>query len=901
MSDSTHRLILIDGSSFLFRAYYGVPILTNTPGYPTHAIYGVANMLRKLLAVYNTDYFVVVFDAKGKNFRHELYPNYKANRPPMPEDLRQQIQPLHQLIQAMGLPLISIEGVEADDVLGTLATQAAASGFEVIIATSDKDMAQLVNSQIILEDTLTEKRLDRTGVIDKFGVTPEQMIDFLALMGDKSDNIPGIPSVGEKTAAKWLKQYHDLDNLIANAEKIKGKVGEHLRAHIAQLAINRQLTTIRCDLRLNYSLDDLKRQPENTELLIEILAEFDFKSWLTQFKPQENNELIENDNSAIIVDYQTINTEYDLDQWIEKMITAKMVAIDTETSSLNYMEAELVGISIAVEIGIAAYIPLAHNYVEVPSQLNREFVLAKLKPLLENPEIVKIGQNLKYDKHIFANYGIDLSGIKSDTMLASYVLNSTATRHNLEDLATYYLQMKTLSYETLTGKGVNQIPFSEVTIEQATDYAAEDADMSLRLHYQLKKQLLKIPKLYAVYHQLEIPLIAVLQRMERQGVLIDCQQLIQQSIELSQQMITIEQQAHQLAGQIFNLNSPKQIQTILYEQLQLPIIKKTPKGQPSTEESVLQELAINYPLPQLILNYRSLTKLKSTYTDKLPQQIHQSTQRIHTSYHQAITATGRLSSSEPNLQNIPIRSENGRKIRQAFIAPKGCYIVAADYSQIELRIMAHLSADKHLLAAFAKGQDIHTATAAEIFKMEIDQVTPNLRRSAKAINFGLIYGMSAFGLAQQLGLDQKQAQAYIDLYFDRYPQVKQYMESTRKLAQQQGYVETIFGRRLYLPNIRSKNPAIRQATERMAINAPMQGTAADIIKKAMIAVDHWIQTQSPNIKMIMQVHDELVFEIQEPDLAFAIDKIRQFMTGVVKLSVPLIVDIGYGYNWDQAH
>ncbi len=909
---SKNRLILIDGSSFLFRAYHAIPPLTNKEGLPTNAIYGVANMLRKLISDYQTEYFAVVFDAKGKNFRHELYEAYKANRPPMPDDLRVQIEPLHNLIRTMGLPLIIEPNVEADDVLGALAQHAAAQGFEVVISTGDKDMAQLVTEQIILEDSMSGKRMDIAGVIDKFGVKPEQIVDYLALMGDASDNIPGVPKVGPKTAAKWLEEYQNLDNLIANAGKITGKIGENLRASLEQLPLSRALTTIKTDLNLPYAIKDLKsHKPDYAELKQQVAA-LGFNSWLKQLEQQATNPTVEvapeakpeSENLSgleITKDYQTILSQQQLEQWLAKLQAAPLFAFDSETTSLNYMDAQIVGLSFAVEPGTAAYLPLAHDYVDAPKQLNREAVLAQFKPLLEDANKAKLGQNLKYDAHVLANHGITLRGMADDTMLESYVMNSTATRHNMDDLAKFYLGVDTIPYEEVTGKGAKQILFSEVAIEQATPYAAEDADITLRLHQTLSGRLKNHSRLLTVYQELEIPLIPVLLQMERNGVLIDCDMLAQQSMELSSQICSLEQHAHDLAGQAFNLGSPKQIQSILYEQLQLPIIKKTPKGQPSTDESVLQELALEYPLPKLILEHRSLSKLKSTYTDKLPQQINPKTGRVHTSYHQAVTATGRLSSSEPNLQNIPIRTAEGRKIRQAFIAPSDYKILAADYSQIELRIMAHLSQDAGLLTAFSTGQDIHTATAAEVFEVAPEHVTTDLRRSAKAINFGLIYGMSAFGLAQQLGIGRSEAQSYINLYFERYPGVKQYMDNTRELAKQQGFVETILGRRLYLPEINSRNNSLRQYAERTAINAPMQGTAADIIKRAMIATDAWIEQQQPPVKMLMQVHDELVFEVKEDYLPQASERIRAMMCSALQLDVPLLVEIGIGNNWDEAH
>ncbi|MGZ0077343.1 DNA polymerase I [Methylomonas sp. YC3] len=928
MSDSApNKLILVDGSSFLFRAFHAVPPLTNAQGEPTNAVYGVSNMLRKLINDYNTPYITVVFDAPGKTFRHELYDQYKAHRPSMPDDLRVQIAPLHDLIRSLGLPLIIEHGVEADDVLGSLAQNAARQGFEVIISTGDKDMAQLVNEQITLENTMTNTRMDIQGVQDKFGVKPEQIIDYLALMGDAVDNIPGVPKVGPKTAAKWLQEYGTLDNLIARADEIKGKIGDNLREALGQLPLSRELTTIKCDVALHYSLEDLKRKEPDMAALKNQLGHLGFSSWLKTLngdgstpspageggvRGQAKNDSSESSaqlspagekepTAALARDYQTILTQADFNTWLNKLQKAELFAFDTETTSLNYSDAQIVGVSFAVDAGQAAYLPVAHDYPGAPVQLDRQTVLDALKPLLEDPKKAKLGQNLKYDSHVLVNHGIALRGIQHDTMLESYVLNSTATKHNMDDLAKHYLGVDTIHFEDVAGKGAKQIGFAEVAIEQASEYAAEDADITLRLHQTLSAQLQQHPRLWELYNEIEVPLIGVLARIEENGVLIDSAMLAQQSLELANRMIGIEQQAHDLAGSAFNLGSPKQIQEILYDRLNLPVLKKTPKGQPSTDESVLQELAVDYALPRLILDFRSMSKLKSTYTDKLPQQINDRTGRVHTSYHQAVAATGRLSSSDPNLQNIPIRSEEGRKIRQAFIAPPGYKIVAADYSQIELRIMAHLSGDAGLLAAFSQGVDVHRATAAEVFEVELDQVTHDLRRSAKAINFGLIYGMSAFGLAQQLGLPRNQAQAYIDLYFSRYPGVKQYMDNTRELAKQQGYVETIFGRRLYLPEINSRNAAMRQYAERTAINAPMQGTAADIIKRAMLACDAWIGADNPDVKMIMQVHDELVFEVAEVRLTEHMETIRGIMSGAAELHVPLLVEVGSGENWDEAH
>ena len=908
MSDTApNQLILIDGSSFLFRAFHAVPPLTNAQGQPTNAVYGVSNMLRKLINDYNTPYFAVVFDAPGKTFRHDLYEQYKAHRPPMPDDLRVQIAPLHELIRSLGLPLIIEHGVEADDVLGSLAQNAERQGFKVIISTGDKDMAQLVTEHISLENTMTNTKMDVQGVVEKFGVQPEQIIDYLALMGDTVDNIPGVPKVGPKTAAKWLQEYGSLDNIIANAEQVKGKIGENLRASLGQLPLSRELTTIKCDVALHYSLDDLKRREPDIAALKQQLGSLGFSSWLKTLNgdsataPVAKIETPEQPIAPTSKDYQTILSQADFDTWLRKLQQAELFAFDTETTSLNYSDAQVVGVSFAIQVGQAAYIPLAHDYPDVPAQIDREAVLTALKPLLEDANKAKLGQNLKYDAHVLANHGIQLRGIAHDTMLQSYVLNSTATRHNMDDLAKYYLGVDTIHYEDVAGKGAKQIGFQEVAIETAAEYACEDADITLRLHQTLSQQLQQQASLWALYQDIEMPLVDVLTRIEANGVLIDSAMLDQQSLELANRMVGIEQQAHDLAGSAFNLSSPKQIQEILFERQNLPILKKTPKGQPSTDESVLQELALDYPLPKLIIDHRSMSKLKSTYTDKLPQQVNNKTGRVHTSYHQAVAATGRLSSSDPNLQNIPIRSEEGRKIRQAFIAAPGYKIVAADYSQIELRIMAHLSGDAGLLAAFSQGVDVHSATAAEVFDVPLDSVTNDLRRSAKAINFGLIYGMSAFGLAKQLGLPRDKAQAYINLYFERYPGVKQYMDDIREQAKQNGYVETLFGRRLYLPDINARNAAQRQYAERTAINAPMQGTAADIIKLAMLACDQWLNDSGVDAKMIMQVHDELVFEVAESQLESCMTKIREIMSNAAELHVPLLVEVGVGENWDEAH
>jgi len=899
MSEQTiKRLILVDGSSFLFRAYHAIPPLTSPKGFPTNAIHGVTTMLRKLIADYHSDYLTVVFDAPGKTFRHELYPDYKAHRPPMPEDLRVQIEPLHRIIRAMGLPLLIEPGIEADDLLGVLAFHAVAQGYNVIIATGDKDMAQLVNEHILLENTLTHTRLDEQGVMDKFGVRPDQIADYLALIGDSVDNIPGVPKVGPKTAAKWLEHYGTLENLTAHADEITGKIGDNLRACLGQLPLAKQLTTLRHDLALPYGMEDLQQRPMDQAELKSLLTELGFSSWLKTLNEVGGEPVpTAQDEPA----YDTLLTQQQFQHWLKQLEQADLFAFDTETTSLDYGKAHIVGVSFAVTPGKAAYVPLAHDYPGAPEQLDRTGILEALRPLLESPRQLKVGQNLKYDSHVLANHGIALRGIAHDTMLASYVLNSTATRHNMDDMAQTYLGVTTLHYEDVAGKGAKQISFQEVAIEQATPYAAEDADITLRLHTVLSQRLAQQPSLQQLYRDLEMPLLPVLVRIERHGVLIDTDMLARQSLELANKIIAIEQHAHDLAGRNFNLGSPKQIQDILYGQLQLPVLKKTPKGQPSTDEGVLQELAADYPLPQLILEHRSLSKLKSTYLDKLPMQLDPNTGRIHTSYHQAVAATGRLSSSDPNLQNIPIRSEEGRKIRRAFIAPKDYKIVAADYSQIELRIMAHLSGDAGLLRAFQHGEDIHRATAAEVFGIAPEHVTQDLRRSAKAINFGLIYGMSSFGLAGQLGLSRAQAQAYIDRYFARYPGVKNYMDTIRSQAREHGFVETLFGRRLYLPDINARNAATRQYAERTAINAPMQGSAADIIKRAMIAADHWLQNEQPDAKMIMQVHDELVFEIAERQVAQCTAKIRHLMCAAAKLNVPLVVDVGVGDNWDEAH
>ncbi|MCK4493169.1 MAG: DNA polymerase I [Methylococcales bacterium] len=907
---SNKPFVLVDGSSYLFRAYHAMPDMSNSKREPTGTIYGVINMMRRLLKDYDPEYLAVVFDAKGKTFRNDMYKEYKANRPPMPDDLRQQIEPIHEIIKAMGLPLICVSGVEADDVIGTLSEQATELGIDTIISTGDKDMAQLVNKHVSLVNTMTDVHMDIEGVKEKFGVLPERIIDYLALIGDTADNVPGVPKVGPKTAVKWLGLYDSLDGVMQNAEEIKGKVGENLRNFMGELPLSRDLVTIKCDVELDENPESLKRQKSDNGTLSELFGHFEFKTWLAEANSGSSN--FGGGNSAsttkseakvvkeITAKYETIFTKKDLDKWLKKLKKADCFSFDLETTSLSYMQAEIVGLSFSVKEGEAAYVPVAHDYLDAPKQLDREMVLEKFKPILENEKICKLGQNLKYDMNVLGNYDIHMQGIHHDTMLASYVLDSTL-RHNMDDLAVRHLSYSTIHYEDVAGKGAKQITFNQVDVETAAPYAAEDADITLRLHNTLWPQLEEIKSLQSVYQEMELPLLPVLSRMERNGVLLDVKMLEKQSGQITKRLAELEQDIYKIAGQEFNIGSPKQLQVILFEKMELPVISKTPKGQPSTAESVLVELAHNYPLPKLILEYRSLAKLKSTYTDKLPLQVNAKTNRVHTSYHQAVTATGRLSSSNPNLQNIPIRSKNGRKIRQAFIAPAGYKIVAADYSQIELRIMAHLSQDQGLLNAFRIGKDIHTATAAEVFGLAEDQVTTEERRSAKAINFGLIYGMSAFGLAQKLDIERDEAQSYIDLYFSRYPDVKRYMETTRLAAKEQGYVETLLGRRLYLPDINASNGHKRQYAERTAINAPMQGTAADIIKRAMLSTHDWIIQEQPEVKMIMQVHDELVFEIKEPQLESAIIKINDLMRSAMKLDVPLSVEIGTGDNWDEAH
>jgi len=924
--DAKPPLILVDGSSYLFRAYH-VPYLqalSTKDGQPTGAITGVLNMLRSLNKDYPGGNVIAIFDAKGKTFRNDMYPEYKANRPPMPDDLRTQIKPLHDIITAMGLPLLVIPGVEADDVIGTLAKQADALGIETVISTGDKDMAQLVTPHVRLINTMTDVEMDEAGVEEKFGVRPDQIIDYLALMGDKVDNIPGVVKCGPKTAVKWLAEHGTLDEVIANADKVKGKIGENLRDALEQLPLSYQLATIKCDVELEQSAEQLRPTAPNVEVLAELYQKFELKRLLADLTKSDNDiaasgatatqkssqkSKATDSDVADVIAAEVTETQYDIvlditlfEQWLTKLKMCKAFAFDTETTSVDYMKAELVGLSFAIEAGKAAYVPLTHDYLDAPEQLDLDWVLAQLKPLLESTDIKKIGQNLKYDANVLSHYDIALQGVAFDTMIESYCYNSVATRHNMDALALKYLDYKTVHFEDIAGKGAKQLTFNQIEIEKAGHYAAEDADITLRLHQAIFPALEQLPEQLSVYNEIEIPLMPVIARMEQGGVLIDSDLLAEQSQTLGQRLAELEIEAHNLAGKSFNLASPKQLQQILFEELQIPIIKKTPKGAPSTAEEVLQELALDYPLPKVILENRGLSKLKSTYTDKLPLMVSQKSGRVHTSYHQAVTATGRLSSTDPNLQNIPIRSEQGRKIRQAFIAPQDHKIVAIDYSQIELRIMAHLSEDNGLVSAFSEGKDIHRATAAEIFAVELEEVTTEQRRSAKAINFGLIYGMSAFGLAKQLNIGRQQAQEYQDKYFQRYPGVLTYMEDTRQQASEQGYVETLFGRRLYLADINAKNGMRKKAAERAAINAPMQGTAADIIKKAMLAVDEWLLAQNDDrIRMTMQVHDELIFEIHQDIVEETTAKLVELMNNAVELSVPLIAEAGIGDNWDEAH
>jgi len=897
---SAKPVILVDGSSYLYRAFHALPPLTSTAGQPTGAIHGVLNMLLKLVDEYDPERLAVVFDASGKTFRNELYAEYKATRERMPDELRSQIDPVIEAIEAMGIPVLRIPGVEADDVIGTLAAKACEDGLKTVISTGDKDMTQLVNDRVEVVNTMTDTRLDSEGVKSKFGVAPDRIVDYLTLVGDSSDNIPGVPGVGPKTAVKWLEQYGSLAEIEAHADEIGGKIGERLRAALPDLPLFKDLVTIRCDLNLDDP--DLARGTPDTKRLREIYERLELRSLLRRLPPQDSAEPQAPPAApAAKKNYGTILDDAELDLWIHKITGAELVALDTETTSLRYMEAELVGISLAVGQGEAVYLPLAHDYPGAPEQLDRNTALERLRPWLESDRHAKVGHHLKYDAHILRNCGIELGGIEHDTMLESYVLDSTATRHDMDSVAQKYLGIQTVKYEDVAGKGAKQLRFNEIDLETAANYAAEDADVSLQIHRVLWPKLQALPKLAKLYTKLERPLLHVLRKMEYTGVMVDAKMLAKQSQELAQIMVSVEHAAHEAGGGPFNLGSPKQLQEVLYERLGLPVLGKTPKGQPSTAENVLQDLAQDYDLPRLILQYRGLAKLKSTYTDKLPLEINARTGRIHTSYHQAVAATGRLSSSEPNLQNIPIRTPEGRRIRQAFVAAPGYRLIAADYSQIELRIMAHLSADEGLLQAFREELDIHRATAAEVFGVAPEAVSADQRRSAKAINFGLIYGMSAFGLARQLGIDRGEAKSYIDLYFDRYPGVHQYMEETRELAREQGYVETVFGRRLYLPEIGSRNAQRRQYAERSAINAPMQGTAADIIKRAMLEVDKWLTAGQVDGRLIMQVHDELVVEAAESDVEAVTQKMAALMEAAANLSVPLRVATGVGRNWDEAH
>ena len=899
---NNYQVVLVDGSSYLFRAYHALPQLVSSKGQATGAIKGVISMIRKLIAEYPDSHIAVVFDAKGKSFRNEIYKDYKANRPPMPDDLRSQIEPIHNIIQLMGLPILVVDHVEADDVIGTLATQATAKKMDVLVSTGDKDMAQLVTPHVTLINTMTDTLMDGPGVEEKFGVRADQIIDYLALVGDTSDNIPGVPKCGPKTAVKWLQAFESLNGVMANAESVKGKVGEYLRDSLEFLPMSYELATIKKDLELEYSVDELEPSEPDSEGLLAIFTELEFRPWVNEI----NSDALADTNESpltptLMTEYETVFDETQLDIWLEKLARADAFAFDTETTSIDYMEAKLVGLSFCCEVGKAAYVPMAHNYEGAPVQLAMEQVLSKIRPLLENPEKTIIGQNLKYDISVMARHGVSIKAKVIDTMLESYVLNSVASRHNMDDLALNYLGLSTVHFEDIAGKGAKQLTFNQIELDKAGHYAAEDADITFRLHQVLWPRLQAEGRLASVYQDIEIPLVPILSDVERGGVLLDEEQLKLQSRELEKRLHELEQEAYGLAGEEFNLGSPKQLQQIFFEKLGLPVIKKTPKGQPSTAEPVLQELALDYPLPRVIMEYRGLSKLKSTYTDQLPKQITQSTGRIHTSYHQAVTATGRLSSSDPNLQNIPIRTQEGRRVRRAFIAPDGYKIMAADYSQIELRIMAHLSQDKGLIHAFNNGLDIHKSTAAEVFGGSVSEVSDDHRRSAKAINFGLIYGMSAFGLSRQLSISRGAAQDYIDLYFDRYPGVKDYMDRTRALAAEQGYVETIFGRRLYLPEIRASNFQRRQAAERTAINAPMQGTAADIIKKAMIAVHGWLASSNLDTRMTMQVHDELVLEVPEGNVQEVASGVEKLMSGAVELCIPLVVEAGVGDNWDEAH
>ncbi|MCK8111636.1 DNA polymerase I [Vibrio sp. 2CM40D] len=920
-------LILIDGSSYLYRAFHAYPGTMSNGEIPTNAVYGVVNMLRSMMRQFASERIAVVFDAKGKTFRDDMYAEYKANRPPMPDDLRCQIEPLHNVIRAMGLPLICVPGVEADDVIGTLAYQASQKGMPVLISTGDKDMAQLVDDNITLINTMTNVVMDREGVVEKFGIPPELIIDYLALMGDKVDNIPGVPGVGDKTATALLQGIGGLTKLYENLDDIAGLGFRGSKTMAKKLIDNKEnamlsyeLATIKLDVELEETPESLLKAEPNKDELVKLYGQLTFKSWLNELleggsgsveavelagSSQASSSQAEMETSAVTIDrsqYETILDKETFNAWLDKLQTAELFAFDTETDNLDYMLANLVGLSFAVDEGIAAYVPVAHDYLDAPEQLDRDWVLEQLKPILEDAAKAKVGQNLKYDASVLARYDIELKGIKHDTMLESYIYNSVGGKHDMDSLVLRFLQHSCISFEQIAGKGKNQLTFNQIELEQASPYAAEDADVTLRLHNRLFANIEQDESLKTVYEEIEMPLVPVLSRIERTGVFIDEMKLSAQSVEITARLDELEKKAYEIAEQEFNMNSPKQLQAILFEKMGLPVVKKTPSGTPSTNEEVLQELALDYPLPKLILEYRGLAKLKSTYTDKLPKMINPSTGRVHTSYHQAVTATGRLSSTDPNLQNIPIRNEAGRRIRQAFVAPSGHKILAVDYSQIELRIMAHLSGDQALLDAFRDGKDIHAATAAEIMGVSIEDVSSEQRRRAKAVNFGLIYGMSAFGLAKQLGIPRGEAQAYMDTYFERYPGVMQYMEDTRSTAADKGYVETIFGRRLHLPEIKSRNGMRRKAAERAAINAPMQGTAADIIKKAMLLVDQWIQEEgNGRVKLLMQVHDELVFEVEESSLSEIESKVQKLMESAAELKVPLVAEAGHGDNWDQAH
>jgi DNA polymerase I len=922
---SARKLILVDGSGYLYRAFHALPPLTNSRGEPTGAVLGVLNMLNKMIKEEAPDRIAVVFDAPGRTFRDDLFDQYKAHRTPMPDDLSAQVQPLYDVVAAMGVPLLRVPGVEADDVIGTLAKQGADAGFKVLISTGDKDMAQLVGPNVELINTMSNSRLDRIGVKAKFDVFPEQIVDYLALVGDTSDNIPGVTSVGPKTAAKWLNQYQTLDALIAQAAEISGKVGENLRNELPMLELSRKLATIDTTLALEVAAEQLSAGAPDVPRLRDLYTRLELRALLKSLGPETPSAAQSGGEIDVIVaeatdargtmlaaavavvstpaprNYHKVMSEEELDLWLEKLKSAPLVSFDTETDSLDYMRAQIVGVSFAVAPGEAAYVPLGHDYAGAPHQLDRNKVLAALKPILEDMTKAKLGHHLKYDAHVLANYGVALNGQRFDSMLESYVLNSVATRHDMDASAVRYLGVKTIHFEELTGKGAKKITFNQVDVDRAAEYSAEDADITLQLHHAIWPQIEAVPGLKFVYENIEQPLVPVLFRMERAGVLVDRALLKAQSTELATRMLELQTQAHKEAGGVFNVDSPKQLQEILFGKLGIPVMRKTPTGQPSTAEDVLEELAETYPLPRLILEYRGMAKLKSTYTDNLPLQINEATGRIHTFYHQAVAATGRLSSQDPNLQNIPIRTHEGRRIRQAFIAPPGHSLVAADYSQIELRIMAHLSGDATLLRAFADDRDVHQATASEVFSTPLEQVSNDQRRSAKAINFGLMYGMSAFGLARQLGIARGDAQKYMDLYFERYPGVRRFMEETRRRARETGYVETVFGRRLYLPEIQSRNAALRQYAERSAINAPMQGTAADIIKRAMIEVDSWLQSSRVPARLIMQVHDELVLEVEDGAIETVVGQIRTHMIRAADLSIPLKVDVGVGRNWDEAH